>query len=178
MKSRLYSKVTFVHKQVMAVAGMTAQGKPREDGRPSLWLTPPSSPHRVRSSYHTPTPPRSRARGGGGGDTLMPTDNNNGVIKEPLALRHSTGEIGTARDPSTAFFKALTKPKIRQPLIPKGTVGVVVPQRPENVEGSAESLVTQVRPLGEWPTVYLPHKQYPSTRPGSLPCALLCIALF
>ncbi|XP_038067555.1 voltage-dependent L-type calcium channel subunit alpha-1D-like isoform X3 [Patiria miniata] len=124
--------------QVMAVAGMTPQGKPRDDGRPRLWLTPPSSPRRVRSSYHTPTPPRSRARAG---DTLMPTDNNN--TKEPLALRHSTGEIGTSRDPSTAFFKALTKPKVRQPLIPKGPKSASS-QLPDNVEGSAESLVAQV----------------------------------
>ncbi|XP_022081221.1 voltage-dependent L-type calcium channel subunit alpha-1D-like [Acanthaster planci] len=129
--------------QVMAVAGMTPEGKPRDDGRPSLWLTPPSSPRRVRSSYHTPTPPRGRASGRGGGDSLLPTDNNNASAKEPLALRHSTGEIGTSRDPSTAFFKALTKPRVRQPLIPKGPKAAAS-QMPENVEGSAESLVAQV----------------------------------
>ncbi|XP_071784403.1 voltage-dependent L-type calcium channel subunit alpha-1D-like isoform X3 [Asterias amurensis] len=123
--------------QVMAVAGMTPEGKPRDDGRPSLWLTPPSSPRRVRSSYHTPTPPRGRALGSG---NLMPTDNNN--TKEPLAQRHSTGEIGTSRDPSSAFFKALTKPKVRQPLIPKGQKSIS--SQMESVEGSAESLVAQV----------------------------------
>ena len=122
----------------MAVAGMTPEGKPRDDGRPSLWLTPPSSPRRVRSSYHTPTPPRGQALGSG---NLMPTDNNN--TKEPLAQRHSTGEIGTSRDPSSAFFKALTKPKVRQPLIPKGQKSIS--SQMESVEGSAESLVAQVK---------------------------------
>ena len=58
------------------------------------------------------------------------------VVKEPLALRHSTGEIGTSRDPSAAFFKSLTKPKTPDSLPNNPS--------PDEVAGSAESLVAQV----------------------------------
>ncbi|XP_072181814.1 voltage-dependent L-type calcium channel subunit alpha-1D-like [Diadema setosum] len=130
--------------QVMAVAGMTPEGKTRNARESSpgqrAWLTPPSSPRRVRSSLHTPIPrPTTQSShllpttGGSGAATP-----NNIVVKEPLALRHSTGEIGTSRDPSAAFFKSLTKSKVER------QSGVGQNPSPEEVAGSAESLVAQL----------------------------------
>eukprot|EP00057_Strongylocentrotus_purpuratus_P015657 XP_011670131.1 PREDICTED: voltage dependent calcium channel L-type isoform X4 [Strongylocentrotus purpuratus] len=122
--------------QVMAVAGMTPEGKTRNStGR--MWLTPPSSPRRIRSSLHTPAPrPTTQS------SHLLPTTGSTSnststhmMVKEPLAQRHSTGEIGTSRDPSAAFFKSLTKPKTS---VPRNNPS------PEEVAGSAESLVAQV----------------------------------
>ncbi|XP_041459338.1 voltage-dependent L-type calcium channel subunit alpha-1D-like isoform X6 [Lytechinus variegatus] len=125
--------------QVMAVAGMTPEGKTRNStGR--MWLTPPSSPRRIRSSLHTPAPrPTTQS------SHLLPTTGSASnstmshiVVKEPLAQRHSTGEIGTSRDPSAAFFKSLTKSKTLQQSVPRNNPS------PEEVAGSAESLVAQV----------------------------------
>lgn len=118
------------------MAGMTPEGKTRNStGR--MWLTPPSSPRRVRSSLHTPAPrPTTQS------SHLLPTTGSTSnststhmMVKEPLAQRHSTGEIGTSRDPSAAFFKSLTKPKTS---VPRNNPS------PEEVAGSAESLVAQV----------------------------------
>lgn len=140
--------------QVMAVAGMTSEGQAASD-HPSggrLWLTPPTSPHRVRSSLHTPSPQRPTAAHS---SHVLPTsDSASGgglvVVKEPLALRHSTGEIGTLRDPSAAFFKSLTKAKVQcQSSLPNDP-------SPEDIAGSAESLVAQVEYTPSFPTVLNP----------------------
>ena len=49
-----------------------------------------------------------------------------------------------ARDPSAAFYKSLTKPKPREPMIPK-TNKTQREQGGDDVKGSADSLVAQVR---------------------------------
>ncbi|XP_071818049.1 voltage-dependent L-type calcium channel subunit alpha-1D-like isoform X4 [Apostichopus japonicus] len=119
--------------QVMAVAGMSSEGKPCTDNPPSskMWLTPPSSPRRIRSSLHPPLPHLSSSTQG-----LEETQSgcNLTVTKEPLAQRYSTGDIGTSRDPSSAFYESLTGKEN------------TVSQKQEHhssVEGSAESLVAK-----------------------------------
>lgn len=130
----------------MAVAGISPEGKARGGDQPGIWLTPPPSPgphgtHRVRSSYHTPSPRLLHYHDKG--TSSLSTSNNN-LTKEPLAQRHSTGDLAMARDPSAAFYKSLTKPKPREPMIPK-TNRTQREQAGDDVKGSADSLVAQVR---------------------------------
>ncbi len=138
--------LNFVFLKVMAVAGISPEGKARGGDQPGIWLTPPPSPgphgsHRVRSSYHTPSPRLLHHHDKG--TSSLSTSNNN-LTKEPLAQRHSTGDLAMARDPSAAFYKSLTRPKPREPMIPKSNSKS---NNSEDVRGSADSLVAQVRLL-------------------------------
>lgn len=125
----------FLHLQVMAVAGMTSDGIPCTDNPPKkMWLTPPSSPHRIRSSLHNPTPHHSSS-------ALASEETRSGcnlsVTKEPLAQRYSTGDIGTSRDPSSAFYESLTGKESETMVAPKK-------ESSDSIAGSAESLVAKV----------------------------------
>lgn len=150
----------------MAVAGISPEGKSRGGGQPGIWLTPPPSPgphhhhlalggglchtaigatggapqYRVRSSYHTPTPRLLHDSHHTGTSSLSASHNN--LTREPVAQRHSTGDLAMARDPSAAFYKSLTRPRTptRVHTRSKGS-----PMKSDDVKGSAESLVVQVR---------------------------------
>lgn len=114
---------------------MTSDGIPCTDNPPKkMWLTPPSSPHRIRSSLHNPTPHHSSS-------ALASEESRSGcnlsVTKEPLAQRYSTGDIGTARDPSSAFYESLTGKESETVVAPKK-------ESSDSIAGSAESLVAKV----------------------------------
>ncbi|XP_033105567.1 voltage-dependent L-type calcium channel subunit alpha-1D-like [Anneissia japonica] len=112
--------------QAMAVAGMSPGGRPRSETSYRVWRTPPSSPGRIRVSLPDSRPSSATLHGN------KPSKN------KQQQFRHSIGCLDMALDPSDAFYKELTKPKPRMPLLRKST------SKPEAILSSTESLVAKV----------------------------------
>ncbi|XP_071960409.1 voltage-dependent L-type calcium channel subunit alpha-1D-like isoform X3 [Antedon mediterranea] len=117
--------VNLPQNQAMAVAGTASGGRPKSESS-HIWRTPPSSPGRVRASFHTPVPRPSSANLHG-----------NNSPKRRQNFRHSVGCLDMAQDPSDAFYRELTKPKPRTPLLRKSS------SKPEAILSSTENLVAK-----------------------------------
>ncbi|XP_077996994.1 muscle calcium channel subunit alpha-1-like [Glandiceps talaboti] len=118
--------------QAMAVAGMTPEGRPYHGSPSRVWRTPPSSPKRVRASYHTPTPIMGRNPGANGG---IPGERNNSFKRN-----RRSRDAGAMRDASQAFYKALESGNLTIP--PHSPARS--PSLPGDPPGSASSLVSHI----------------------------------
>ncbi|XP_070559615.1 voltage-dependent L-type calcium channel subunit alpha-1D-like isoform X5 [Ptychodera flava] len=119
--------------QAMAVAGMTPEGRARRGSPPRVWRTPPSSPKRVRASYHTPSPNPGRTPGA-----------NGGISRERSSFkrnRQNTQDAGAMRDASQAFYKALESGNLT---IPPHSAHPLSQTNPGQPVGSATSLVSHI----------------------------------